>query len=109
MPSAEKCFADGHEVCDAVGAIADELVQDGGEEGHGFGMVEAEAAGETALSEGAQVGEGEFVDLGGSGVSSGLTARWPSSSGFCGEHLNRACSRDDEIGKDVPPLAPIAF
>ncbi|KAK0933243.1 hypothetical protein LTR29_015209, partial [Friedmanniomyces endolithicus] len=48
---------------DAVGAIADELVQDAGDEGEGFGVVEAEAAGEAALGEGADLGYQEFVDL----------------------------------------------
>lgn len=59
----EQRFADGHEVRDAVGTIADELVQDGGDEGDGFGVVEFDAAGEAALGEVPEVGDEEFVDL----------------------------------------------
>jgi len=63
VPAAQQSGAEGHEVGDVVGAIADELVQDGGDEGEGFGVVEADAAGEAALGEVAEVGEGEFVYL----------------------------------------------
>jgi len=63
VPSAEKGGAERHEVCDGVVAIADELVQDGGDEGEGFGVVEADAAGEALLGEGAGLVEEEFVYL----------------------------------------------
>jgi hypothetical protein len=61
VPSSEQRRPKGHEVRDAVRSIADELVQDAGDQGEGFGAVEAHAAGEAALGEGAQVRDGEFV------------------------------------------------
>lgn len=60
---AQESRADGHEVGDAVGAIADEFVQDAGDEGQRFGVVESHAAGEAALGEVAEGGDEEFVDL----------------------------------------------
>jgi hypothetical protein len=44
-----------------VGAISDELVQDAGDQGERFDAVEAHAAGEAALGEEAQVGDGELI------------------------------------------------
>lgn len=46
-----------------MGAIADELVQDAGDQGEGFGVVEADAAGQAALGEEARLRYEEFVDL----------------------------------------------
>jgi hypothetical protein len=48
-----------------VCAIADELLDVVGDEGRGFGLVEADAAGEALLSEVADLGEEELVELGG--------------------------------------------
>lgn len=45
MSAAQQGCADGHEVCDGMGAIADEFVQDAGNEGEGFGVVQADTAG----------------------------------------------------------------
>ena len=39
MPASQKGVANGHEVSDTVVAIADEYMQDGGDEGDGFGVV----------------------------------------------------------------------
>lgn len=64
MSASEKSRAHGHEVRDSVFAIADEFVQGAGDEGEGFGVVEADAAGETALGEEAGLGDDELVDLG---------------------------------------------
>lgn len=44
-------------------AITDELLEDAGNEGEGFGVVQAHAAGEAALGEGAGLGDEELVDL----------------------------------------------
>ncbi|KAK0300374.1 hypothetical protein LTR01_009286, partial [Friedmanniomyces endolithicus] len=63
VPAAQQRRAERHELRDAVGAIADELVQDAGDEGEGFGVVEAEAPREAALGEGANLGYEEFIDL----------------------------------------------
>ena len=56
MSPTEQRRAERHEVRDAVLAIADEFVQDAGDEGEGFGVVEADAAGETTLGESADLG-----------------------------------------------------
>lgn len=47
-----------------MGAVADEFLDDGRDEGGRFGVVEAEAAGEAALGEVPEVGGEEFVELG---------------------------------------------
>jgi hypothetical protein len=44
-------------------AIADEFVENAGYESEGFGVVEAHAAGESALGEGAGLCDEELVDL----------------------------------------------
>ena len=44
-------------------AIADEFMEHIGDEGEGFGMVQAHAAGESALGEGAGLCDEELVDL----------------------------------------------
>ena len=44
-------------------AIADEFLEDAGDKGEGFGVVKAHAAGESALGEGAGLGDEELVDL----------------------------------------------
>ena len=44
-------------------AIANEFVEDAGDEGESFGVVQAHAAGESALGEGAGLCDEELVDL----------------------------------------------
>lgn len=63
MAPAQQRGAERHEVCDRVVAIADEFLQDAGDQGEGFGVVEADTSCETALGEGAGLGDEELVDL----------------------------------------------
>ena len=51
MSAAEESGAEGHEVRDGVVAIADEFVQDTGDEGEGFCVVELDAACQSSLGE----------------------------------------------------------
>ena len=44
-------------------AIADEFMENAGDKSKGFGMVQAHAAGKSALGEGAGLGDEELVDL----------------------------------------------
>ncbi len=62
LVAAEEAFAEVHELCDGP-AIADVFEELGGDEGDGFGLVEAEAAGETLLGEEPGVVEEELVDF----------------------------------------------
>ena len=63
MSAAEQGCPQGHEVRDCVRAITDEFLQDAGDQGEGFGVVEADTSCETALGEGAGLGDEELVDL----------------------------------------------
>ena len=63
MAPAQQGGAERHEICDCVVAIADEFLQDAGDQGEGFGVVEADTSCETALGEGAGLGDEELVDL----------------------------------------------
>ena len=63
MAPAQHRGAERHEVCDCVVAIADEFLQDAGDQSEGFGVVEADTSCETALGEGAGLGDEELVDL----------------------------------------------
>lgn len=63
MSSSEQGCAQGHEVCDCVVAISNELVEDAGDKGEGFGVVESDAASQTALSELTRLCDQELVDL----------------------------------------------
>ena len=63
MPATQKGGSEGHEVRDGVVAIADQFMQDIGDEGEGFGVVQAHTAGEAFLGEEAGLGDDEFVDL----------------------------------------------
>lgn len=44
-------------------SIADQFVQNASDEGEGFGMIEADTAGEAALGELADLGDEEFIYL----------------------------------------------
>lgn len=44
-------------------AIADEFLQDAGDQGEGFSVVKADTSCETTLGEGAGLGDEELVDL----------------------------------------------
>lgn len=46
-----------------MGAIANEFVQNAGNEGEGFGVVQADTAGQAALSELAELGDDKLVEL----------------------------------------------
>lgn len=63
MSASQQGGAQGHEVRDCVIAIADQLVQDRGDESKRLGMVEPDTAGEALLGEGAGGGDEEFVYL----------------------------------------------
>ena len=63
MSSAEQGCPQGHEVCDRVRAITDEFVENTGYKSEGFGVVQAYAAGESTLGEGAGLCDEELVDL----------------------------------------------
>jgi len=63
MAPAQQCGAERHEVCDRVVSIADEFLQDAGDECECFSVVEADTSCETALGEGAGLGDEELVDL----------------------------------------------
>jgi hypothetical protein len=63
MSATKQGRAHGHEVGDGVFAIADEFVEDGGDKGEGFGVVESDTACEPALCEEAGLGDNELIDL----------------------------------------------
>lgn len=63
VSSAKQRRAKRHEVGDGVVAIADQFVEDAGDQGESFGVVEADAAGEAALSELPGLGDEELVNL----------------------------------------------
>ena len=63
MSSAKQCCPQCHEVCDRVRAIADEFVENAGNQSKGFGMVQAHTTGKSALGEGAGLCDEELVDL----------------------------------------------
>ncbi len=63
MSSAKKGGAEGHEVRDGVVAIADELVQDMGDQCQRFSVVESDSAGQAALGEGAGLSYEELIYL----------------------------------------------
>jgi hypothetical protein len=46
-----------------VVAISDQFVEDGRDNGKGFGVVESNTAGETALGEGAKLADDQLVEL----------------------------------------------
>jgi hypothetical protein len=79
-----------------VVAIANEFLQDAGDQGEGFGVVETDASSETALGEGAGLGYEELVDLyrGGEEFNVSLV-RWVGEGVGC-------------LGK-LPPSVPAAW
>jgi len=70
LAAAEEAAAEVHEFGDRA-AVADEFEDLGGDEGDGFRVVEAEAAGEAFLGEEAGVVEEEFFDFVGGEVHAG--------------------------------------
>jgi len=63
MAPAEQRRAEGHEVRDAMLAIADQLVQNAGDKGERFGVVEAHTAGQPLLGLKAHLADDELVEL----------------------------------------------
>lgn len=63
MSSSQQRRAQGHEVCDAVVAIADQFVEYTGYQCQRFGMVQSYASRESLLGEEASLGDNEFIDL----------------------------------------------
>ena len=63
MSSAEQRCSQCHKIRDRMRAIADEFMENAGDKSKGFGMVQAHAAGKSALGEGAGLCDEELVDL----------------------------------------------
>ena len=63
MAATQQGGAHGHEVGDRVLAIANQLVQNAGDQSEGFGMVETDAASQASLGKEARLGDDELVKL----------------------------------------------
>jgi hypothetical protein len=66
-----------------VVAIADEFLQDACDQGESFGVVEADTSCETALGEGAGLGDEELVDLSWGRISMSVEMVWRAGWEFC--------------------------
>lgn len=63
MSSPQQCRPQRHEIGDCVLSIADEFVEDAGDEAEGFATVESYAACEATLCEEAGLGDYELIYL----------------------------------------------
>ena len=63
MSSAEQGGPEGHEIRNGMFAITDQLVEDGSYEGERFGMMESDAACQTALGDKTELADNELVQL----------------------------------------------
>lgn len=63
MSSSQQCRPQRHEIGDGVLSIADEFVEDAGDEAEGFAAVESYTACESTLCEEARLGDYELIYL----------------------------------------------